>query len=511
MQSLWKFNPIKSLISHTRNTRQLSMRGAKNHNYDYDLVVIGAGSGGVRAARISGAHGAKVALIEPSFHHGPPHFSAIGGTCVNVGCVPKKLFRYGSLYQGYQEDCKGFGWNSQEMTHDWKTLNENKNKEINRLNEIYVKMLRNAGVDLIEGFGTLADKNNVSIFDSNNKEKEIKSVSAETIMLCTGGWPHIPDIPGKEFGITSNEAFYLENKPQKVVVVGGGYIGVEFAGIFEGYGCEVDFVHRGDLFLRGFDMDIRKHLLQQMKLLKINTIFNTNVIKIEKTAEGRLKAFYDNDTSTVCDQVMFATGRTPRTDFLNLDRVGVKLTSSGAIEVDEFSKSSVDNIYAVGDVTNRMDLTPVALYEGHSFADTMYGGKSRPVEYENIASAVFSHPEIGTVGLTEEAAIKKYQRVSIFTSSFTPLKDRMTGKIDRKDFMKIVVDDDTDRVLGVHICGGEAAEITQGVAIAVKMGAKKSDFDATIGIHPTAGEELVTMRTATRHYDGGNLKQGPRL
>lgn len=455
-------------------------------------------------------YGAKVALIETSLHHGPPTYTAVGGTCVNVGCVPKKLFVYGSHYAKDLQDSRGFGWQPADnaaLDHSWKTLIDNKNDEIDRLNGIYGKILSSANVKLIEATGKMLDKNTVECTMANG---EVQQLTADKILVAVGGWPFKPDIPGIEHAITSNEVFYLKERPKKIVIVGGGYIAVEFANIFHGYGTEVELLYRGDMILRGFDNDIRQHLADQMDKAGINIKFKTSPVEIRKEGD-KFKVICDNKEEIECDCVFYGTGRNAKTKDLGLESAGVKMDGKGNIPVDAYSQTNVANIYAVGDVTDRMQLTPVALHEGHCFADTVYGGKDRKSSHELICSAVFSQPEIGTVGLTEEQAVAKHKNLSIFTTSFTPMKDRISGRTYRKDYMKLVVDDDTDIVVGVHICGHAAAEMLQGVGIAVKMKAKKSDFDSTIGIHPTGAEELVTMRKASYHYVNQKKVEGPRL
>jgi glutathione reductase (NADPH) len=472
------------------------MAWTSEHNYDYDLVVIGAGSGGVRASRIAASHGAKVALLEPSMSHGPPNYSAVGGTCVNVGCVPKKLMVYGSHYSHDMQDAKSYGWNVPDgITLDWSTLMANKDKEISRLNGIYKNMLVNAGVELIEGWGSLQDEHTVAIKQDRGAAEPDKTISAYKILVAVGGWPFIPDIPGKDLCITSNEAFYLKECPKRIVIIGGGYIAVEFACIFKGYGADVTLMYRGDMFLRGFDDDIRDHLANEMKEMGIDVQFNTNPAKVEEAADGSFVVTTEAGAQVPCDKVMYATGRKPYIQNLGLEDVGVELNErDGAIKVDEYSKTNVDSIYAVGDVTNRINLTPVALLEGHCFADTEFGGMDRVPSHENVACAVFSQPPLGTVGMTEAEAAKKFPKVAIFKSGFRPMVHTMTGASTRV-LMKLIVDVATDGVLGVHMCGPDAAEILQGMAVAVKMGATKKDFDSTVGIHPSAAEEFVTMRS----------------
>jgi len=470
--------------------------------YTYDLVVIGGGSGGVRASRIAAAHGAKVALIDVSQNHGPPHYSAIGGTCVNVGCVPKKLMVIGSGYRGEFADAKAFGWQPtsggdlEEVKDNWSAFMAKKDAEISRLNGIYGNMLKNAGVEVLTGFGSLKSDHEVSIRSDSGDES---CITADKILVATGGWPFKPDIPGIEHTITSNEIFYQEERPKRVVVVGGGYIAVEFASILNGFGSEVTLMYRGPLFLRGFDNGVREHLAECYKASSMNICFNTNPAKIEKESDGSLKVTTEAGDVFSCDQVLYATGRKPKTAGLGLETVGVALNDNGTVKVDTYSKTTVDNIYCVGDLTGRMDLTPVALYEGQCFADSVFGGVSTPPEYDSIASAVFSRPEIGTCGLTEEQAVAKLKDVSVFESKFRPMANTITGNPE-KTLMKLIVDDKTQKVVGAHMVGPHAGEIIQGLSIAMRMGATKKDFDRTRGVHPTSAEEFVTMKTAARGY-----------
>ena len=443
--------------------------------YDYDLYVIGAGSGGVRASRISAGFGARVAVAEDR---------PLGGTCVNVGCVPKKLFVYSSHTAEDIEAAAGYGWTVEGAKFHWPTLIANKNKEIERLNGIYRKLLDNAGVDLHEARATLVDAHTVDVGG--------RQVTAETILIATGGWPYLPDIPGIENAITSNEAFFLDDLPKRVAVIGGGYIAVEFAGIFNGMGSKVTQLYRGEQILRGFDADVRHTLAEEIRKKGIDLRCHVNVMRIDKTDTGLTLHLTDDSTLEV-DTVMFATGRVPNTKGLNLHDIGVATDEKGAILVDEFSKTSVDNIYAIGDVTDRIALTPVAIMEGMAFARTLYGGMPTAVDHANVPSAVFSQPPVGSVGLTEEEARAEHGDVHIYRSTFTPMKHTMTGR-GEKTMMKLIVEPKSDRVLGAHMVGPDAGEIIQGIGIAVKMGATKAQFDATIGIHPTAAEEFVTMR-----------------
>jgi glutathione reductase (NADPH) len=445
--------------------------------FDYDLFVIGAGSGGVRAARISAKHGAKVAIAEEY---------RVGGTCVIRGCVPKKLFVYASQYAEHFEDALGYGWTVQGVDFDWATLIENKDKEIDRLNKAYIRNLEASGAELIQARATLKDAHTVALSDG-------RTVTAKTILIATGATPFVPNnLPGHELAITSNEAFHLEQLPRRIAIVGGGYIAVEFAGIFSNLGVETILIYRGDQILRGFDQDLRAHLTAEMKKKGVEIRTRSDIEKIEKSGDGVRLTLTDGATFGA-GHVMFATGRIPHTKGLGLEQVGVEMDAQGAVKVDGFSRTSVANIFAVGDVTNRMNLTPVAIREGHAFADTQFGGKSVQVDHSNVATAVFSQPEIGTVGLTEEQARAQFAKVDIYKTSFKPMRHTLSGR-DERMLMKLVVDGETDRVLGCHIMGPDAGEMAQLLGIAVKMKATKADFDATMAVHPTAAEELVTMR-----------------
>ena len=443
--------------------------------FDYDLFVIGAGSGGVRAARMAGGFGARVAIAEDRY---------LGGTCVNVGCIPKKLFVYASHFAEDFHDAAGYGWHVPEPVFKWDELIGNKNKEISRLNDIYKNLLEGNGVRLYNGRAELGGPNTVLI----NGE----SISAQRILVATGGWPHIPDIPGKQHIISSNEAFFLETLPASVVIVGGGYIAVEFAGIFHGLGVDTTLAYRGDLFLRGFDQELREFLAGQMRQKGIKLLFNTRINGIDSQG-NRYRVNSPDTVDLTTDLIMYATGRRPNTNGLGLDKAGVKLNDKGAIVVDDEYRSSTPSIYAIGDVTDRLNLTPVATAEGTALANNLYNNQSRRVDYRDIPTCIFSQPNLGTVGLTEEQARQEYANVEIYKSRFTNLKHTLTGNSE-KTLMKIIVDKDTDRVLGVHMVGADAGEIIQGIGIALKAGATKAVFDTTIGIHPTAAEEFVTMR-----------------
>ena len=446
--------------------------------YDFDLYVIGAGSGGVRAARFAAGFGAKVAVAESRY---------LGGTCVNVGCVPKKLLVYGAHFAEDFEQASGFGWSLGEANFDWATLIANKDREINRLNGIYRNLLVNSGVTLHEGHARLVDAHQVEI----NGER----FTARHILIATGGWPQIPEIPGREHAIGSNEAFFLKELPKRVLVVGGGYIAVEFAGIFHGLGAQTSLLYRGDLFLRGFDGSVRKHLQEELTKRGLDLQFNADIERIDKQADGSLKATLKDGRVLEADCVFYATGRRPMLDNLGLENTGVKLDERGFVAVDDLYQTAEPSILAIGDVIGRVQLTPVALAEGMAVARRLFKPEQyRPVDYANIATAVFSLPNIGTVGLTEEDARKNGHNVQIFESRFRPMKLTLTD-CQEKTLMKLVVDADTDKVLGCHMVGPDAGEIVQGLSIALKAGATKQHFDETIGVHPTAAEEFVTMRT----------------
>ena len=449
--------------------------------YEFDLFVIGAGSGGVRAARFAAGFGAKVAVAESRY---------LGGTCVNVGCVPKKLLVYGAHFADDFEQASGFGWTLGEANFDWATLIANKDREINRLNGIYRNLLVNSGVTLIEGHAKLTGPNEVEI----NGQRH----TAKHILIATGGWPQIPEIPGHEHAISSNEAFFLKELPKRVLVVGGGYIAVEFAGIFHGLGAETSLLYRGDMFLRGFDGAVRKHLHEELTRRGMDVQFNADIERIDKQADGSLKATLKDGRELIADCVFYATGRRPMLDNLGLENTEVKLDKRGFVEVDDLYQSAEPSILAIGDVIGRVQLTPVALAEGMAVARRLFKPEQyRAVDYRMIPTAVFSLPNIGTVGLSEEQAIEAGHKVLIFESSFRPMKLTLT-ECQERTLMKLVVDAQTDKVLGCHMVGPQAGEIVQGLAIALKAGATKQHFDETIGVHPTAAEEFVTMRTPVK-------------
>ncbi|MFZ1991839.1 MAG: glutathione-disulfide reductase [Alphaproteobacteria bacterium] len=450
--------------------------------YDYDLYVIGAGSGGVRASRIAAGYGAKVAVAEEY---------RVGGTCVIRGCVPKKLLAYAAHFGEDFEDAAGFGWEVGPRTHSWAKLIENKNKEIDRLNGIYIHNMKRVGVEIHDTRAVIKDAHTVHLIADN------RDVTAKYILIATGAWPELPkSVKGIEHAVTSNEVFEMKELPKRIMVVGGGYIAVEFAGIFNGLGSKVVLSYRGPAILRGFDQDLRATLMVEMSKKGLDIQTETDVVAIEKRkgASGDVFVVQYKDGETVeVDLVMYATGRWPNTKGLGLENVGVAINDKGAIKVDEYSRTNVDNIYAVGDVTDRLNLTPVAIREGHAFADNIFGKKHVVVDHSNVPTAVFSNPPIGTVGPTEDEARKQYGEVDIYKTSFRPMKYTLSGR-DERTVMKLIVDPKTDRVLACHIIGVDAPEMIQLVGIAVKMNATKADFDATVAVHPTAAEELVTMR-----------------
>jgi len=445
--------------------------------YDFDLFVIGGGSGGVRAGRMAAGHGVRVGIAE-EFRY--------GGTCVIRGCVPKKLLVYASHFSEEFEDAAGFGWHLGERRFDWPTLIANKDREIARLSAMYERGLNTAGATIIHSRAELRDAHTLHLSTEN------RTVTADKILIATGGWPSLPKIPGIEHAITSNEAFHLAQLPRRVMVVGGGYIAVEFAGIFNGLGVETKLVYRGAEILRGFDMDIRTMLRREMAKKGLEVRVNANPAKIEKRGDALLVTLEDGAViETGC--VMYATGRKPNIAGLGLDAAGVAVNAQGAIAVDEYSHTNVENIWALGDVTDRVNLTPVAIHEAMCFVSTVFGGKALPVDHELIPTAVFSQPGIGTCGLTEEAARQRHKNIDIYKADFRPMKHTLSGR-DERMLMKLIVDADSDRVLGCHILGADAGEIIQSLGVAIKMGATKADFDATMAVHPTAAEEFVTMR-----------------
>jgi len=444
-------------------------------NCDYDLFVIGAGSGGVRAARMAAGFGARVAIAEDRY---------MGGTCVNVGCVPKKLYVYAAQFGKGFADARGFGWDGNSPRFDWATLRDNKKTEIARLNAIYRQLLDGAGAQLFDGRARIVDANTVAVGEQH--------YTAEKILIATGGWPHIPAFPGSENVLSSNEIFDLDCFPERLVIVGGGYVAVEFAGIFNGLGAQTTQLYRGPLFLRGFDADIRTHAAQEIVKSGVDLRFGVNVQSIDRGTAG-LKLALTDGSELQADAVLYATGRKARLDGLGLENVRVVVNEHGAIEVDTEYRTSEPGIYALGDVTGGLELTPVALAEGMTFASRNFGGLEQQLDYDFIPTAVFCQPTIGTVGFTEEEARTRFGQIRLFKSSFRPLKHTLSGR-DEKAFMKIIVEAATDRVVGAHMVGPDAGEIIQGIAIAMRAGATKSIFDTTLGIHPTTAEEFVTMR-----------------
>ena len=447
-------------------------------NYDYDLFVIGAGSGGVRAARLAASYGAKVGVAEEH---------RAGGTCVIRGCVPKKFMVYASEVARQLQVAQGFGWQGVEGARfDWKTFLEKKDIEIARLSGIYVRVLSNAGADLIHARAELRDAHTVELVGKN------QTVTADKILVAVGGWPTMPEVPGIEHAISSNEAFHLPELPKSILIVGGGYIAVEFAGIFAGMGVDTTLVYRGPNILRGFDDDVRFHLADEMEKHGIKIILSCQHDRIEKTDKGLVSHLTDGLKVTT-DVVMFATGRAPKVEGLGLETAGVKLNDKGAVIVDEFSRTNVENIWAVGDVTDRINLTPVAIREGHAFADTVFGNKPTRYDHEAVPSAVFSQPAVGAVGLTEAEARHRYKSVDIYKTAFRPMKETFYGG-QHRTLMKLVVDGETQKIVGCHVCGDDGPEMIQLAAVAIKMGVTKQQWDLTTALHPTAAEELVTMR-----------------
>jgi glutathione reductase (NADPH) len=450
-------------------------------NYDFDLFVIGAGSGGVRAARVAAGHGAKVGICEES---------RVGGTCVIRGCVPKKLMVYAAHFAEDFEDARGYGWTVGEARFSWPKFIAAKDAEIDRLNGVYISLLNDSGVQLYETRGVLIGPHEIRLGE--------ETVTAGHILIATGGRPWLPELPGIEHAISSDDVFHLEAQPDRVAVIGGGFIACEFAGIFNGMGSKVIQIYRGDALLRGFDSDVRRVVTAELRNKGITVRLETDVKELAKNDSGIEVVMEDGEVMTV-DQVLYATGRVPNVRGLGLAEVGVEMRADGRVVVDELSCSSVDHIYAVGDVTSRINLTPVAIYEGHAFADTVFGGRERPVNHEYVPSAVFSQPPVGTVGYSEDDAVHHIGPVDIYQSEFRPMKHTLSGR-QEKMLIKLVVGRANQQVVGVHIVGPDAPEIVQGFAVAVKSGLTKEQFDCTIGIHPTAAEELVTMRNPVRSH-----------
>jgi glutathione reductase (NADPH) len=444
--------------------------------YDFDLFTLGAGSGGVAASRRAGSYGARVAICEES---------RVGGTCVIRGCVPKKLLVYGAHFRDDFEDAKGYGWTLPEAPRfDWPALIAAKNREVDRLNGIYIRLLRDSGVTLLDG--------RARVLDGHTVEVAGKRYTAGTILVATGSHPILPEVHGIEHALTSNEALELPTLPRRLIVVGGGYIGVELGGVFAALGSAVTLIIRGDTVLRGFDDDVRAFLTAELRKRGLDIRCETLVSDIERSGEG-VSVLTHADEPIDADAILYATGRAPSTRGIGLEEAGVTLDAVGAVVVDRLSKSSVDSIYAVGDCTNRKNLTPVAIHEGRAFAETLFHGRPMAVDHEMVPSAVFSQPPVGTVGYTEREARDRFGAVDVYVTNFRPMKHTLSGR-DERTMMKLVVERKTDRVLGVHVVGADAAEMVQGFAVAVRCGATKAQFDSTIGIHPTAAEELVTMR-----------------
>ena len=444
-------------------------------SFDYDLFVIGAGSGGVRAARMSASHGAKVAVAEEY---------RVGGTCVIRGCVPKKLFVYASHFAEEFEDAAGFGWTVADAKFDWPTLVKNKDAEIDRLNGIYIKNLEASGVEILQGRAIVKDANTVTL--------DGRDITAKYILVAVGGTPFMPQIEGIEHAISSNEAFHIEVLPQNIIVVGGGYIAVEFAGIFNGLGVDTTLVYRGPQILRGFDNEVRDHLAAEMAVKGVTIKTESDIAAIAKTDNGYTVTYQDGSMQDT-GLVMYATGRVPMTDGLGLENAGVELGAKGEIKVDAYSKTNIDSIYAVGDVTARAELTPVAIREGAAFAETVFNDNPLAVDHSIIPTAVFSQPSIGTVGLGEEAAREAGHEIDVYAASFRPMKNTLSGNPE-KTLMKLIVNKADDKVLGLHIVGPDSGEMIQAFGVAITMGATKAQFDATIAVHPTAAEELVTFK-----------------
>ena len=452
---------------------------------EVDLFVIGAGSGGVRAARIAAGYGARVMLAEEF---------RVGGTCVIRGCVPKKLYVYASRFSHDFDEAAGFGWSVPPATFDWRTLVAAKEREITRLEGLYAQTQAKAGVEVVKSRAVLDDANTVRLLADGRK------VRAKHILVATGGRPMRPDIPGIDHAITSNEVFDLPEQPKRIVIAGGGYIAVEFAGIFAGLGSAVTLIHRGDNVLRGFDDDLRNAVRDGLTRRGVRLLLGETIAEIDRQADAALRVRTTGGLMLDADHVLTALGRVPNVEGLGLEHAGVILNARGAIAVNAASQTSVPHIHAVGDVTDRINLTPVAIREGHAFADSVFGGKPWTVDHASIATAVFSTPELGTVGLTEAEARQAFRVVDIYRTDFRPMKATLSGSGDRV-LMKIIVDGETDRVLGVHVAGEGAGEMAQLLGIAVKMGARKSDFDATVAVHPTAAEELVTLRTRHARFE----------
>ena len=445
--------------------------------FDFDVFVIGAGSGGVRAARMAAGEGAKVAIADDR---------ALGGTCVNVGCVPKKLYTYASHFSHDFENAKGFGWQLGSATFDWPKLVNNKKTEISRLNDIYANLLNNSGAHIIRGYAYLKDPHTVTVNGTD--------YTAKRIIIATGGTPNIPNVDYADLLISSDEIFDLPKFPQRLLVVGAGYIALEFACIFQGLGSQVQVSYRGDLIMRSFDDDVRRFLDQEMRKQGIDIHYQSQVSNVVRQPDQSLLVTFLDGNQTEVDQVLMAIGRKPRLTGIGLEKLGIKTTAQGTIAVNQKFQTNIDSVYALGDVTGGIELTPVALAEAMTLVNHWYGDGTKTMEYDLVPTAVFTQPNIGTIGLTEEQALKKHGKITIYRSDFKPMKHTLSGS-DERSFMKLIVDAITDRVIGLHIVGEGAGEMLQGFAVAIKAGATKADFDATIGIHPTSAEELVTMRT----------------
>jgi glutathione reductase (NADPH) len=453
-------------------------------HYDFDLFVIGGGSGGVRASRIAAAHGARVGVAEERY---------MGGTCVNVGCIPKKLLAYAAGFGHGFEDASGYGWTCTADSFSWQDLIRNKDAEILRLNGIYRRLMEQVGVQVFDARASLAGPHEVTIAGHG-------TVTAERILIATGGWPKVPDIPGKDLAITSNEGFHLDALPKRALIVGGGYIAVEFAGIFSGLGVDVTLVHRGMAILTAFDHELGAGLLPEMRAQGIKTHLHTVITRLERTGSGILATCNEDQTFEV-DCVLYATGRAPNTAGIGLAEIGVQLDKNGAVIVDDEDRTSVPHIFAIGDVTDQLNLTPVATAKGHALADRLYVGSTRKVSLENVPTAIFSAPPIATVGISEEQAVDRGIVFDVYKQSFRPLKHRLSMR-DQQTMMKLIVDRATDRVLGCHMIGDDAPEAMQGFAVAITAGATKTMFDRTIGIHPTSAEEFLTMRAPIKRAVG---------
>ncbi|WP_144982797.1 glutathione-disulfide reductase [Halomonas sp. C22] len=465
----------------------MSDTGSAKTAHDYDLLVIGAGSGGVRAARMAAATGARVAVAEDRY---------LGGTCVNVGCVPKKLYSYAAHFHDSFDDAAGFGWQmSAPPTFDWSTLRDNKTSEIKRLNGIYQRMLEGAGVTLLNGRARLAGPHQVVL----TQEGQEITYSAEKILLATGGWPWVPEFPGSELALTSNQVFDLERFPERFLVLGGGYIAVEFASIFNGLGSDTHLIYRGERFLKGFDQEVREFTRAEMAKKGVNLHFGVNIVRIDALECGALRVELTNGDVLEVDAVLAATGRKSNTAGLGLEALQIELDADGKVPVDARFQTRVPSVLALGDLTAGPELTPVALAEAMQLVDIHFHQRApRPLDYHTIPTAVFCHPNIGTVGLSEEAAREQFDGIRVYRTDFKPMKHTLSGS-DERVLMKLIVDDATDVVVGAHMVGEEAGELIQGIAIAVRAGLTKEDFDRTVGIHPTAAEEFVTLRTPSRY------------